>query len=430
MFINGVSGSLGVSRHMRGLRGPGSNVMSPNEQTNAMIQNRIAHTVRFLHDAEQNSGRLLQALAGLPGAFTPRTAVSSNTDALRINSFNAPSSGQALPETNVNIIQLATSQRNEGVGLNREELFVGHGTFEFEIEIDGETRRIEFAVNESEVLTNLQFQQRMVNAINNANIGLTANTITVGSHTALSITTRTTGAGEEGQPRFTITDIRGNAADLTGIDNIVQEGQNALFVINEGEEQSSASNDVNIGGGINVTFLQASTVSISLGQDRIHMQNAARNLVNQFNAMLDTAVENSVDRNTRALARQIEGASRMSRRALAEIGINVNRDGSLSIDANRMSSAADSGALERFLTGGNNSPNSFIGRIERIADNVARNPLRHLSPHATRMPGFQLAWANFQNSLNNPQPQQGANPFSAYSSNMDDWMSVLFDSSL
>lgn len=431
MPINGigVSGSLGMTRPAAlGVRGPGSSIWSPNEHTNRMIQDRVVETVRFLHDAEARATGIRRAISNMPAAFAPRTASSSDTDALRVNSFT----GQNLAETEVIIYQLATAQRNEGVGLNRTVPFEGYGTFTFAVEVDGETRNISFNVAENETITNQQFQQRKAAAINNANIGLTATVTTSGQHSTLNIVTRTTGAGEDDNPRFTITDVTGNAAEFTGINNIVQHGQDAFFYVNDGERQTSASNDVNLGGGLNVTFREASEepVKITLGQDVLHTQNAVRNFVNQFNAMLDTATANSADRNTRALARQLESAARISRRALADVGINVGADGFLSIDATRMQTAAENGKLERFFAGGPNgrATNSFMNRVTRAADSVIRNPLRHVSPNATRLPGFNAAWDAIQRGNDPAPPPSTPSPFDAYS-NMNDWMSLLFDSS-
>jgi len=425
----GVSGNMGITRSAGvGVRGPGAAIMSPIESTNQMMHQRMVESVRFLHDSEVRATNLRNTINNLPTAFAPRTAVSGNTDALRINTFT----GQNLSNMEVTIYQLAAHQRNEGIGLERNANFAEYGKFEFEIEIDGETRTLSFEVTASEVLTNQQFQQRMATTINNANIGITASVTSAGNFSALNIVTRTTGAGEDDAPRFTITDVTGNAVEFTGIDNIAQEGQNALFYVNDGEQQSSTSNDVNLGNGLNVTLLQTSEepIAITLGQDRLHMQNAARNLVNQFNALLDAAHSNSADRNTRALARQIEGAARMSRRALADIGITVGQDGFLSIDATRMNAAAENGSLERFLTGGESGqPNSFINRLSRTTDSIIRNPARHISNHATRLPGFNAALATVR-SGNNPAPaqQQAPSPHDAYFNN-NDWMSVLFDTS-
>jgi hypothetical protein len=437
MFINTNSGSLGAARmsgFSGGLRGPGSSIMaSPNESTNQMIHQRVVDTVRFLHGAETRANNLRQAVNALPDAFTPRTATSSNTDALTITRFT----GSNLADKSVVIHQLATPQRNEGVGLNRltpiEIEVENNGTFKFEVEIDGETHQLSFNVGES--VTNQQFQQRMANAINNANIGLTASVNVNGANSTLNIVTRTTGAGEDGEPRFTLTDIKGNATEFTGINNIVQEGQDALFTVGDGEQQSSASNEVNLGGGLTVTFHQPSDseepINITLGQDLLHIQNATRNLVNHFNAVLESATNNSGDSRTRLLARQLQGASNMSRRALADIGITVGEGGFLSINAERMNEAAENGRLERFLNG-SGGRSLFTTRIERIADNLARNPMRHVSANATRLPGFNAAWNAISNGQNITPPNQSnpANPPNPFEEmlNNNDFLGMLFDS--
>jgi len=413
-----------------GLRGPGSSIMaSPNESTNEMIHQRVVDTVRFLHGAETRANNLRQAITALPEAFRPRTATSSNTDILSITSFT----GSNLPNKSMTIQQIATTQRNEGVGLNRLAPipFENSGTFEFEVEVDGETRRLSFNVGANESVTNQQFQQRMANAINNANIGLTASVSVNGANSTLNIVTRTTGEGEDGEPRFKLTDITGNAVELTGINNIVQEGQNALFTVGEGEQQSSASNEVNLGGGLTVTIHQPTTgeesVEITLGQDLLHTQNAARNLVNHFNALLESATNNSGDSRTRVLVRQLQGAANMSRRALADIGITVGKGGFLSINAEKMNTAAENGNLERFLNGnGSRQAHFFTSRVERIAENLARNPMRHVSANATRLPGFNAAWNAISNGQDIASPQAPPNPFENMSPH--DLLGMLFNS--
>jgi len=409
-----------------GLRGPGSSIMaSPNESTNEMIHQRVVDTVRFLHGAETRANNLRQAVNALPEAFRPRTATSSNTDILTITNFT----GSNLADKSVVIHQLATPQRNEGVGLNRLVPVENSGTFEFEIEVDGETRRLSFNVGANESVTNQQFQQRMANAINNANIGLTASVHVNGTNSTINIITRTTGEGKEGEPRFTLIDITGNAVEFTGINNITQEGQNALFTIGEGEQQSSVSNEVNIGGGLTVTFHQLSEepIEITLGQDLLHIQNAARNLVNHFNALLESATNNSGDSRTRLLARQLQGAANMSRRALADIGIMIGEGGFLSINAERMNAAAENGNLERFLNGnGNRQAHFFTSRVERISENLARNPMRHVSANATRLPGFDAAWNAISNGQNITAPQAPPNPFGNMTP--EDLLGMLFNS--
>jgi len=394
----------------------------PNLGANQLVEQKLLETVTFLSTAGPRASRLNDALANLPSAFNPRNAVSSNTNLMQIASF----SGQNVPATAVVIHQIATTQRNEGTALQSNTLVAAQGLHTFEIEVDGKPRQISFTAEGN--VTNRQFQQKMAEAINNANLGITASVTTKGNTSALSLETGTTGPGMDGKPRFTIRDVTGNAATLTGVNNITQEAQNAIFSVNGSEKQTSATNRVDLGGGLVVTLVKASDeeVNISMGQNRFAMQNAARQVVNQFNALLESAQVNGTDRNTRMLIRDLQNAASFSRRDLEKIGIRIGRDGFLTVDESTMSAAAENGTLERFFGNGDSRRNNaFVSRLQRIADSVANNPMSHVSPHASRLPGFNAAMSAVNNPNNAQGQRQAASPFDAYM--QDDIMSLLFD---
>jgi len=396
---------------------------APQLGANAALQQRTLETARFVSNAGTRAGQLNNALAGLPAAFRPSTAVSGNTNLLTVTSF----SGQSLPATTVVIDQIAMTQRNVGAAMEVNAPAEAKGTQRFKIELDGKTHEISFSANEN--MTQRQFQQAMAAAVNNANIGITASVTTSGTAGTLVLETAATGAGDDGNPRFTIQDLEGEAVALTGADETYRHGQNALFSVNGGEQQSSATNNVNLGGGLLVTLVNTSEegVSISLGQNRTLMQSSVRQVVTQFNALLDAALDNEADRVTRLLIRDMQGAARVGRRSFEEIGIRINAEGRLSIDEARLSAAAENGSLERFFVGTNGrQPNGFIGRLSRIADGVVRSPMRHVSPHAGRLPGFNDV-LHVLNNGGNPQQNtgNGASHFDAYLP--DDLMSFLFD---
>jgi flagellar capping protein FliD len=300
------------------------------------------------------------------------------------------------------------------------------GLQRFEIEIGGETHEISFTISED--MTQRQFQQAMADAINSANIGISASVTTSGTASTLALEAAAAGAGADGLPRFSIRDLEGEAATLTGAGEVFREGQDALFSVNGGGQQSSASNDVDLGGGLLVTLLNTAEegVAVTLGRSGPQMRNAVRQVVTRFNELLEAAWGNNADRVTRLLVRDLQGAARVSRRGLEEIGISIAEGGRLTIDENRLNAASENGRLERFFAGGDGrQPNSFIGRLSRISDNVIRNPMRHVSPHASRLPGFN-AVLNALNDSGGTQGQgNGASPFDAYLP--DDLMSFLFD---
>jgi len=407
----------------------------------AMLEQLTLETARFVSIAPQRSANLSASLAALPGAFTPRAAVSSNNSLLQVIAFNPPTGATELRDASVQINQIAKAQRNQGTSLELNEKFVGEREFEFEIEIGGQSHKVSFSIpkppetedsEESEGITNQQFLQKMVAAIN----GTTGLAVTASIDSgALVITGNQTGEGRS----FEIRDITGDAVSITGISYVAQEAQDAIFSVDGGELQNSASNNVSLGNGLSVTLVAASEspVTVALGQDRLVMRVAVQQMVDSFNAMLEAAMGNGSDRNTRLVARTLQSATRSSRRALEEIGVQIDRDGFLSVNEARFEEAVQNGRLDRFVRGGNGRrPNNFIARVGRVAADVNRNPMRHVSPRAGTLPGFNEALNAFRElhaSRNSAsaqpqaasQSQASANKFAAYL--QDNLASVLFN---
>ena len=392
-----------------GFRGPNSSNMPNVGMASSMLEAKLIHTVTFLHHAPERAGNLNRSLANIPNAFRPQVAMSENPNVLQVNSF----SGGELSDLNVTVHRIATTQRNSGTELDRQALVDIYGTHTFEIEVDGNTHS--FSIELEGDVTNNGLQVMMRDAINAANLGITATVTLTGNNSTLSIETGTVGPGIDGNPRFTIRDVTGSAVELTGVADITQPGQNAQFSVNGGAKQTNATNCVDLGNGLVVTLVAPSEepVGIFVGQDRLAMQTAARQVVNHFNDMLEIALLNAGDRNTRMVIRELQNVARFNRRELERIGITTDNHGFLTINESVMNNAAENGQLQRFFAGTDTrGPNAFLGGVSRIASNVVRDPMRHVSPHARRIPGFNEAMDAIRSSSNNSNnnSQQRATP--------------------
>ena len=347
----------------------------------------MADAAQFVADAKPRATQLQNTLANLTSVLNKQTAVSEDNDVFWVKSFT----GTKVPETSVLVEQVATTQRNEGTAMQSSTKSIPRGSYRFEIEVDGKKHQISFSTTDN--LTNREFQQRMADAVNQANIGVTASISTSGNLSTLNLETKTTGSGVNGQPRFTIRDITGNVVEATGVTNMARQGQNTIFSVNGGEKRTSASNEVNLSGGLNITLVKSSdkAVSISTGKDSIGTQNGLRQMVNQYNALLETARENSIDRNTQRLVRDLESAIRRNRNSLQQMGISTNKNGYLTIDADKMRTATEDGTVGKVLGSSNGRTSAFISSLNTIADNVSKNPLRYINASVTRMPGFNSA---------------------------------------
>lgn len=387
---------------------------------NQLVQQRLLETVTFLYRAPIRAENLSEALSEISSAFSPRTVMSGNTNVLQITNFSPPAnSSNQWADSTIVVNQIATAQTNQGKVLSPQEPIDATGNHVFEITINGETQQFSFEVPQN--ATNASFQALMANAINNANDFPIKAAVTNG---ALTLTSTDTGEING----FSIADITGNAVELTGVDNVSQAAKNALFTLNGGEQQTSATNEVDLGGGLTVTLVSASEaeIGIFMGQDRRAMQSAVQEVVLRFNLLLNAALENSADRNTRMLANDLQRAARFARRDFERIGIHMSNDGVLSINETALNAAMENGTLERFFVGNNGrGQNAFISRLQRVSNNVLRNPFRQVTSHALRLPGFNAA----MDAINGigPDPNTAASFGSAYMP--ENSVGNLFDSS-
>jgi flagellar capping protein FliD len=271
--------------------------------------------------------------------FNMVTATSSNSNVVQIRG----AMGHGANAT-ISVSQIATTQRNDGRSTSISDR-VEAGTHEFEITVDGSTHRVSFTTDRN--MSSNEFQQRMAEAVNSANLGVTASVTVNGAHTTLSIETDTTGAGRGNQPRFELRDIQGSAVALTGISTIAQVAQNAIFIVN-GERHTSSSNDVTLDNGAEITLLRASSseVEISFERDYALTSSLLEGWVDNINAMLEAGRSSNATDEMRANAREIERMLQENRRELEMLGILISSDGTLSIDERRFHQSVRDGTAE------------------------------------------------------------------------------------
>ena len=356
----------------------------------------------FVTTGANRATQLRNTITSLPAIMDRLNAVSGNPAALRIESFT----GTNIPETNVRIDQIATNQRNVGTSLPANSNVMEPGSFTIEVEVDGNTRLISFST--SETMTNRAFQNRMAQAINNANIGVTASVSTVNNQSSLTVSTRETGSSEDDEPRFTIRDITGNAVERTGVGEMTYAGQDAIFYVNDGEQRTSSSNTVNLGGGLSVTLLASPDVAVAIteGRDEEGIRSAVRQVVSQINGLLESARDNQIDRRTRAVVRELESVIRRNRRHLSDIGVNMAQSGFLTLDDDALRSAVSKGTTDTLFRPQGRMQSSFLTSLTRIADRVSENPTWHISQHTARLPEFNSILAQVRSNSNQAQLQQ------------------------
>ena len=401
-------------------RGPMSGMPSslPGNGGNLMGQ-ILFGAATFVHNAGPQANALNNSLGSVGAIFGRVSAVSTNREVMQVSSFT----GTTIPDVSVIVDAIARPQQNQGQTMLSAATDFQPGTFSFEIESEGQKHQITFTTTEA--LTNRAFMERVAREINESGAPVNASVTNTDGNSALNISSNATGIPEGDAPHFSVRDISGGALQQLGVLNMTHEPENAVFRINGGEPITQASNEVDLGGGLIVTLLKASEESASVkeGRDEIGIRAILRTIVGQINSLLETARANPNDNRTRGLVRDLESVLRRSRRDLAGVGISMGRDGRLVIDENRFRTASEDGtAISVFgMDGRRSSP--FVTHMSRIAENVSRNPMRHVSPSVMRLPGFNNALEIIASGGSNAS---SVNAFAAYF--MQESIGSLFDS--
>jgi flagellar capping protein FliD len=349
---------------------PGSQVRNT-PQTNAQI--------RAAGDAISGA---MSAVLGQDAGIEGRT---SNADAVSVAVNNNRTIASMPPrDAVIDVAQLATAQENEGMAMNAAGL-VGEGNFAFSITAGGRERTFNIAVGADDDVATVQ--ARMASAINTANIGVTASVEASDGNTALTLTGDQTGAANA----FTVTDLSGDLAEFMGIDTATTAAQNAVFSVN-GDARTSATNEISLAAGVTATLEGEGEATISFGRTAGQAASAAQDFVNAINSAIRGTNPND-GRGSQRFLNDLIGMNINFEASLNRVGINVARNGQLSIDQSRLNAAAEDGSLERFF-----ESSGFAARAERVAFNASGT-----NHYANRPPSVHLTANNFDFATSNNQ---------------------------
>ena len=337
------------------------------------------NALQYINDIKSAASDLSGALKELSGsAFTQRTMVSSNTDAMTVN--YSGKNLNSMGDISVKIDQVAMGQLNEGSRLNATGSYGGdRGVNRFSIETGGKTTQLSVSVAAGD--SNRDVQQKMATAINNAGLGLRA-TVETDSKTNVSmLKIESTNVGTDEKNAFSIRDVTGNAVARTGANEVSRERQDAIYSVNGGEAQVSKSNTVKLGDGVTATLKAASeeeikvTRGVDLGQAKI----AIENMVRSYNKMFNAAAANIGDPKAQDLASRMMNVSGAYSRSLSDIGISFDGSGRMTINSAKLNQAAESGRLEQFFTENRGRNFGFSASMGRLANNVSTNTTSFVS---------------------------------------------------
>ena len=318
---------------------------------------------------------------GADGTMTfKKSAVSSNASAVNasyITNFGAASDDESF---DINVKQLACSQLNTGNYLQPRSKHIKPGEYSFDLSINDVIYEFQFKVDNSETTNNIQ--NKIARLINRSNIGLTAN-IKEDSlgNTAINIESESTGINGTTPVIFSIkSDDASNQPliDTLGLDRVTQYPANAIFDV-DGDERSSMSNSITINKAYDVKLSKVTEepVTISLKADADSIVESLNELVAGYNNLISVTNDenNNHFQGTEKLQNEIASIARSYKKQLADSGLSLNKDGTISADKEVIINADNKDALSHIYE----SLNSFKNSIKEKAEDIALNPMDYVN---------------------------------------------------
>lgn len=318
---------------------------------------------------------------GADGTMTfKKSALSSNASAVNasyITDFGAASNDESF---DINVKQLACSQLNTGNYLQPRSKHIKPGEYSFDLSINDVIYEFQFKVDNSETTNNIQ--NKIARLINRSNIGLTAN-IKEDSlgNTAINIESESTGINGTTPVIFSIKSDDANnqpLIDTLGLDRVTQYPANAIFDV-DGDERSSMSNSITINKAYDVKLSKVTEepVTISLKADADSIVESLNELVAGYNNLISVTNDenNNHFQGTEKLQNEIASIARSYKKQLADSGLSLNKDGTISADKEVIINADNKDALNHIYE----SLNSFKNSIKEKAENIALNPMDYVN---------------------------------------------------
>lgn len=326
--------------------------------------------------------------------FSTNTTTSSNPTAVGATALTGAEPGAF--EIGVN--QLATGQNVTGGPVTAAAptgITTANGIGQLEFTFNGTSPDVTFQLNGTE--TNQQALNTIATAINNAGIGVTANTVL--NATTGNVTLNLVGTAGAANA-FTVTDELGNAAAFTGIGNpanVTQVAQNAQFTVNGVPFESPNNQPTLDTTGLQLNLLLPTgnvPATVTIGPNNAAVESAIQNFVSTFNQTITNLLANESPF-AQGTATTLLGVVAGATAGLENIGITTNTNGLLTINETTFQNALANQPGDIFAAF--NGAGAFAAGVQSATEDLINSVFSSLTPF--EVPSIFSNNTTFDNNL-------------------------------
>lgn len=235
----------------------------------------------------------------------------------------------------ISVSQLASAQQNVSQQFNSTDKATGDINMSIATNLGNIDVNVSAQKTDGTQKNMKEMLQDTANNINLQNSGLTASVVTKDGKSSLQITSKKT--GEDGA--FVVS---GDFANTSGLDTASKAAQNAKYSVTGSkdgitQEYSTSTNDFSLENGkITGTLKKVGDATVNVGVDNKKVVSAVEELVKSYNSAVSLLNSNAARGTGSANQLRSMLASPASAKKMELIGITKNKDGTLSLDKDKL----------------------------------------------------------------------------------------------
>ncbi|MBQ1547261.1 MAG: hypothetical protein IIZ61_02600, partial [Lachnospiraceae bacterium] len=194
---------------------------------------------------------------------------------------------------------------------------------------------------------------------------------------ALQLTSKQTGLAEGEEFLFNLQSRSSwNELNRLGINNITENASNSSFTLN-GEEHSSLSNSFTINKEFEINLItptkNGEEVTVGFKTNTDAVSDSVQQIIDSFNGMLEVGRKFLPGHNNNKLVNEVNAIATTVGPELKELGVEVDNNGYLVLDRDRMAESLVPGKTEETFR----TLDKFKNMVSRQAEKIAINPINY-----------------------------------------------------
>lgn len=290
----------------------------------------------------------------------------------------------SAPTFELSVAQLASPQINVGNALISDRpVTLPADSYSFDLSINDLNYEFQFQLREED--TNRDVQERLSRLINNANIGIEASVLEDGEgSSSLKLSSTATGKVGDKDIFFNISDENTSKTkgivDYLGMNKLTTPAQNALFELN-GIERTATSNTFSVEKAYEITLQGLSadsgdTTQIGLKNDVESLSENIHSLADSYNNFVkDVSAYPGAHAKSSQLLTELSYITRHYAPNLDALGMSFGQNGTLTIDDEKLKTAATDGDIKETFS----SVKDFANSMLRKSSQISLNPMEYVN---------------------------------------------------